>query len=70
MSLNAQAIKPMTLEQMMHSVYSHSADTQLRVLEAPDSSSIHFSVTFTYEVPIEMARKALDSYKGAKIVKS
>lgn len=68
MNLNVQAIEPMTFEELMHAVYRESADTQLRALNAPDGATVHFSITFTIEVPARTARAALDSFEGPKIV--
>lgn len=68
MKLTDIAFQAMTIEQVMHDVYHYDADTQIRAFEAPSDSNMTFAVTMNIEVPVTLARQALDTFDGNKVV--
>lgn len=67
MTLTDNAIKAMTLEQVMHYVYDYDARVQSLALRTANDERVTFSVTFTIEVTPELARAALATFPGMKL---
>ena len=68
MKLTDFAFQAMTVEQVMHDVYRYDANNQIRAFEAPSDSNMTFAVTMNIEVPVTLARQALDTFDGNKVV--
>ena len=68
MKLTDPAILPKTVEQVIHDVYAYDAGAQIRAFEAPSDASMTFAITMNIEVPVTLARQALDTFDGNKVV--